>query len=193
MGTRGFVGFVVGGVEKIAYNHWDSYPSGLGDEVLGWLRSAGSEGLPAIREQARALRVVDPQSKPAPEDIERLRPWTDLGVGEQSTADWYCLLRRTQGNPGAMLEAGTIEDGAHFPTDSLFAEWGYIVDFDTAMFEAYEGFQKSAHTEGRFALRTGPDDSNGYFPVKLVAAWPLGSLPSAEEFIAKLEPPDADE
>lgn len=185
MGTRGFVGFVVDGVEKIAYNHWDSYPSGLGEDVRSWLAAADIE---AVREQARVLRVVSPDSKPTAEDIEHLRPYMDLGVGEQSTEDWYCLLRHTQGNPGRMLEAGVVEDASGFPTDSLFAEWGYIVDFDAGVLEAFKGFQKSAHTEGRFATRTGPDDSDGYFPVRLVASWPLSSLPTAEEFISTLEP-----
>lgn len=38
MGTRGFVGFVIDGQEKIGYNHFDSYPDGLGVDVLSWLR-----------------------------------------------------------------------------------------------------------------------------------------------------------
>lgn len=38
MSTRGAVGFHFGGVDKIAYNHWDSYPSGLGHSVLDYLK-----------------------------------------------------------------------------------------------------------------------------------------------------------
>lgn len=38
MSTRGAVGIVKNGVEKIAYNHWDSYPSGVGLEVVEWLK-----------------------------------------------------------------------------------------------------------------------------------------------------------
>lgn len=30
MGTRGFITFVIDGVEKTAYNHFDSYPSNWG-------------------------------------------------------------------------------------------------------------------------------------------------------------------
>ena len=39
MGTRGIVGFVSGGQEKLTYNHSDSYPSGLGVAVLEWAKS----------------------------------------------------------------------------------------------------------------------------------------------------------
>ena len=38
MSTRGAVGFHCGGVDKIAYNRWDSYPSGLGQSVLDYLK-----------------------------------------------------------------------------------------------------------------------------------------------------------
>lgn len=108
------------------------------------------------------------------------------GVGERrDRPDWYQLLRHTQGRPDLILEAGYIEDASQFPTESLFAEWGYIVDLDAKAFEAYKGFQETAHTGGRFASRDGHDD---YYPVQLVASWPLDGLPSADEFIATLDP-----
>lgn len=182
MGTRGFVGFVVDGTEKIAYNHFDSYPSGLGVDMLAWLRKAHIGG---ARRLAGQLRVVDPTSTPTAEDIEKLSAYADKGVGSQQVDDWYVLLRRTQGNPAAMLDAGVIEDAKDFPADSLFAEWGYVVDFDTNVFEAYKGFQAARHDGGRFASREGR--SNGYYPVQLVASWPLDELPSAEEFVSQLE------
>ena len=188
MGTRGFIGFVVDGTEKIAYNHFDSYPSGLGEVVRSWLSSADVD---ATRDLARALRVVDPQSSPTSEDVEALRELTDLNVGRRSVDDWHVLLRHTQGKPGLMLKAGVIEDAKEFPADSLFAEWGYVVDFDTDVFEAYKGFQTAPHAGGRFAGRASEPDSPGYYPVRLVASWPLAELPTAAEFIARLDPEDA--
>ena len=38
MSTRGFVGIRKNGVDKGGYNHYDSYPSGLGNEVLNYLK-----------------------------------------------------------------------------------------------------------------------------------------------------------
>jgi hypothetical protein len=179
MGTRGFVGFVIDGTEKIAYNHFDSYPSGLGIEVLGWLRKAHLGG---ARRLAAALRVVDDSTPPTDEDIEKLGGYLNTSVGGQKERpDWYQLLRGTQGKPAAMLDAGAVLDGSTFPADSLFAEWGYIVDFDAETFEAYEGFQKTPHTKGRFAEQQGRD---GYYPCALVGSWPLSALPTDEEFLA---------
>jgi hypothetical protein len=189
VGTRGFIGFVADGVEKIAYNHWDSYPEGLGADVLRWLRKvAGLDlGVDTLRASVRALRVVDPSSTPTAEDIERLRPFTDLNVSSKSLDDWYCLLRGTQGDPAAMLRAGVIEDAFDFPTDSLFAEWGYVVDLDANVFEVYEGFQHSAHDKGRFAGRTDNRVSDGYYPVALVKSWPLAELPDDDSFAQSFE------
>lgn len=187
MSTRGFVGFVVDGAEKIAYNHFDSYPSALGADVLEWLTKAHLGG---AQRQASALRVVDPQSAPTAEDVERLHGYANTNVGTQRIDEWYVLLRETQGNPAAMLDAGVIEDAHEFPLDSLFAEWGYLVDFDARTFETYRGFQDEAHDKGRFANRTGEHMSNGYHPVALIASWPLDALPTKDEFMAAVDPED---
>ena len=75
MGTRGFTGFVVDGTEKIAYQQFDSYPSGVGVEVLAFLKT-----YPELLAKARDLKVVNENSKPSAADVKALQPWTDLGV-----------------------------------------------------------------------------------------------------------------
>lgn len=185
MSTRGFISLAVNGETKTAYNHNDAYPDGLGLDVLYWL-SGADFNLAAAAEQARALRVVTEADVPTDEDIAHLVPYTDTSVGARSgRPDWYQLLRRTQGDPAAMLAAGVIEDAGDFPADSLFAEWGYVVDFDTQSFEVYEGFQQVRHEAGRFASLK--PCGNGYHPVRLVASWSLASLPTSADFLAACE------
>lgn len=181
MGTRGFVGFVADGVEKIAYNHWDSYPSGLGADTLAWLRFAAQD-VENLRQLVRALRVIDEDSPPPTEDdLKRLAEFADLNVSTRDPREWYVLLRETQGNPANMLLAGVIEDASDFPADSLFAEWGYVVDLDAETFEVYQGFQTAAHNNGRFSGRKTRVHSE-YHPVALVRSWPLSELPSDADF-----------
>lgn len=194
MGTRGFIGFVAGEQEKIAYNHWDSYPSGLGLKVLAFAREAVTR--PDVLGTAiRALRVVDPDSTPTKEDIQRFSQFSwgaaehggsqDLRTGQE----WYDLLHETQGDIAAILEAGVIEDASGFPLDSLFAEWGYIIDTSgDGWLEVYEGFQKLPHDRGRFAARQAISNrsSGPYYPVALRVRWPLTALPSDEEFLNAL-------
>lgn len=182
MGTRGFVGFVADDETKVAYTHWDAYPGGLGVTVLNWLRGGTLE---LIRGDVQKLRVVTGDDVPAAEDVDRLSKFHDPHVGGPSDSPtWYQLLRGTQGNPAAILEAGVLEDASDFPADSLFAEWGFVADFDRNIFEAYEGFQEQPHRKGRFA-RMKPT-SPGYYPVKLRASWPLSALPTEDAFLAEL-------
>jgi hypothetical protein len=193
MGTRGFITFVVDDEEKTAYNHWDSYPGGLGLTMLEWLREATKDPA-ALRQSAAALRVVSPDSTPSEEDIVRLARFGDTSVATGSLRDWYVLLRQAQGQPGLMLEAGVIEDARGFPLDSLFAEWGYVIDLDgDGLFEVYRGFQKQPHDLGRFAARGKPGGDRGYYPCARVARWPLAALPGNDEFLAQLKQGDEDD
>ena len=75
------------------------------------------------------------------------------GAARLRTRNRHRLLRGTQGKPGKILRAGYYEDAKEFPLDSLFCEWGYLVDLDAGTLEVYRGFQKSSPTEGRWAGR----------------------------------------
>lgn len=194
MGTRGFITFVIDGSEKTVYNHFDSYPEGLGADCLRWLRSVLGADVEAVADQARALAPV-PDREPTDAEVDRLRQYINRNVGDQSVRDWYCLLRETQGDPAAILQAGLYEDAGSFPADSLMAEWGYVVDFDTQVFEVYEGFQTAAHSEGRFTSR--PIESYSidtqYYPVRLVASWKFGELPTDDEFLSTFAADDEED
>jgi hypothetical protein len=150
MSTRGLVGFRIDDTLKMAYNHSDSYPGYLGERVLEWLWTAD---LATVREQARALRVVQDGETPAAEDVERLSEWTDTGVASGELDNWYVLLRKTQGRPAEILRAGVTEDGTRYGG----IEWSYLVDLDANVFAVYEG-----------EVAGEPVD-----------AWPLDDLPTA--------------
>jgi hypothetical protein len=176
MGTRGTWGFVIDGRELLAYNHCDSYPEGLGDDVL---KVARSMAVDEMRTAVRALKVVGPDpQEPTAEDIAALARWTNLNVGEKSTSDWYCLTREMQGDVAATMESGYfLAANPGWPADSLFCEWGYVIDLDAGSFEVYRGFQTEAHSVGRFAERTS-DGKDGYAPIRLIATYPLADLPA---------------
>jgi hypothetical protein len=197
MGTRGVIGFVVDGQEKLTYNHFDSYPSGVGYEVLNWLRTLSGSKLDEVWDKAKALTLVNADDKPTPGQIEALKTYADQGVSTNQLDDWYVLLRQAQGSLGAFLDAGYAPDSHEFPLDSLFCEWAYVIDFDQIVFEVYKGFQKVQPTEGRWkdAERLpnhrgdGPSD---YWPVQRVGVWSLERLPDDAEFLALDAPSDLD-
>lgn len=194
MSTRGAIGFVIDGDEKLTYNHSDSYPSYLGVRVLDFCRKANwSE----VREQAARILLVDENKPPTPADVKALvaAGATNLNVSEQSLDDWYCLMREAQGELGEYLKLGLMPDGNSFPLDSLFCEYAYVIDLDANMLEVYKGFQHEPHDAGRFSDREpsglGADSSSGgdtYYPVAMVAAYSLTELPDDAAFLATVEP-----
>lgn len=189
MGTRGFLGFVANDHETIAYNHCDSYPDALGLTVLNYARSI--EDLDAAKQQAAVIVHVSDEVPPTDEQIEALRPYMNTSVGwKMPRPDWYQLLRESQGDPAAMLAAGHVEHKPEWPADSLFCEWGYLIDFDRGVLQVYRGFQTSPHTTGRFHDRKTSDGSSGYGPVRLIATYALDSLPDDAAFIHATDPSD---
>jgi hypothetical protein len=190
MSTRGIYGFVLNGQEKLTYNHSDSYPEWLGNETLNFL-NRDNLSLETLAEKVENLKLVIDDEKPTEEEIEKLKEYANIDVGLGSTEDWYCLLRECQGDWDKTLESGYIIDSHDFAQDSLFCEWGYVVNLDTGFLEVYEGFQKEPHSEGRFADRVNPEAAAaGYYPIKLVAAFSLRELPITEEFLASCHSDD---
>lgn len=175
MSTRGLWGFTLDGITKVTYNHFDSYPGGLGRDLAKsvdyWPRF--TNGSNALREKVRKLRMVSESAKPSTEDIERLSKFADTNVSTGSLEEWYVLLHDTQGDLEATLQSGYMIDSFAFGFDSLFCEWGYVIDLDRNEFVVYEGFQNSTTDKGLWA--NGQID-NGYGPIAHVATFPLIGL-----------------
>jgi hypothetical protein len=196
MSTRGFVGFIIDDTEKITYNHYDSYPSGIGVDVLSWLRlvSATPGSYALLKEQVRELEVVTDDTPITPDHLLNLARYTDThvgsqGVGNEVVHDWYQLLHKTQGSPADIIESGYVLDDHKFPLSGLFCEWGYLVNFDDDTFEVYRGFYNTPPATGRWAGREDKTTvmSTDYYPVHLLAKWSIYDLPKPDEFIACLE------
>lgn len=198
MSTRGIIGFRIDGADKITYNHSDSYPSWMGEHLVAFVsgRFAGDGGLDQLKADVRALRMVDGESAPTAADVERYsavgaRTLGDTNYGKKygpggcqintgKFDNWYNLLYNTHGDLAAILAVGVMEDGHNFVRDSLFCEWGWIINLDDGVLEVYRGFQKRKHRKGRYA---GPAQKRAYkgaetyYPIALVATFPLDALP----------------
>jgi len=180
MSTRGTWGFVLDGTEYLSYNHSDSYPSGLGVDILAWARQADWS---KVREQVAALTLVEDDAEPTAEQAAA----TGLTPEHVSTGrDWYSLLRSTQGDPQATLDLGIMTDGHEFPLDSLFCEWAYVIDLDAETLEVYQGFQKTLPDAGRWAGREEEAQAE-YKAIQRREAYPLSDLPSEEVFLERHE------
>ena len=195
MGTRGLLAFAHDGEIKAAYNHFDSYPSGLGADVAKFIRSLdtseiGEDGgnYPEVKERFKRLVAVSEDEKPTEDQKLALLKYYDPRVSTGQTDEWYALLRDTQGNPQAFLDAGFYIDAVEFAQDSLFCEWGYVIDLDAEVVEIYKGFQTSPHSQGRFA--TGDEDGNeistgrSYYPIRLVHTVSFETLQTRPDYFS---------
>ena len=176
MGTRGLYGFRKNATDKTTYNHFDSYPSGLGSDVLKFIRNHSNA---MMNEFYDRIIMVDEQGKPTAEEIERCiaNKAVNLSVSNQSYDDWYCLLRNVQGDLEALCqwEFPYMTDCSDFIKDSLFCEYAYIINLDNNMLEFYQGFQSKPQEGNRYGM----EESRGYYPCKLVAEIPLARIKDA--------------
>jgi hypothetical protein len=170
--TRGFVTLVIDGREKTVFNHYDSYPDGLGESVLAWLRDGAVNFPDLLIERARALQMLP-------------RSTEDEVAHAQTEVDARRAVYNLD-NLAHLLEVGVAVDDSAFPLESFWAEWGYVIDLDAQRLEVYRGFQTAPHASGRFADRmlAQPHRVLGklYYPVALVTGWPFSALPTNDEF-----------
>jgi len=171
MSTRAVLGFCIDGEEKIGFNAVNSYPAGLGTEILAWLRSADLE---EIKEKARNLQLVSSETTPTLGEIAQYKNFATSRITGGSPSDWYVLLRELQGDLEATLEAGVILDG----TGALEAShYGYVIDFDINAFEVY-GVSHEPNKYGRFPRRKLAGIKGKFiYPLSLLASYSLNDLP----------------
>lgn len=143
MGTRGAIGFRFRGQDKVTYNHFDSYPTGIGEDVFKVARDFDDEQLAGAFQR---IVLVNEDEPPTPELIERYAPLFYGGnVSRQTPEEWYSLLRNAQGHLDVFVK-GDLDhmiDSHEFLTDGLFCEWAYIINLDERVVEVYRGFYKT--------------------------------------------------
>ena len=140
MGTRGLYGFRKNGVDKTTYNHFDSYPDGLGADVINFIKKHSIDELKQFYDR---IQMVQKLATPTKEEIKTCvdAGLCDLSVSKQSTNDWYCLLRNVQGDLEALYNSPVayMIDNSDFIKDSLFCEYAYIINLDINALEFYVG------------------------------------------------------
>ncbi len=179
MSTRGAWGFRKDGVDKVTYNHSDSYPEWLGLRMAEFLKTVTVKQLLKI---ADGITMVDSQSTPTQEQIDivtkKFPLMANLGVGNQRVDDWYCLLRSIQ-QDFEMYKQGFpfMIDSSGFLTDSLFCEYAYIINLDDNVLEFHVGFNHNPKASGRYASQCGDPDSGcggkPYYGVALLGTYSL--------------------
>jgi len=193
MSTRGSYGVRIDGKDKLAFNHWDSYPGSLGAELVSAFQRALKEyGVEELADLARHLRLIAEDKPVTEEEYDKYCEMLDTRQEYASGMQWYALAQEVQGKLIINLRAGVMLSSPEFILDSLFCEWAYIFNFDEGVFEVYKGFQEEPHTHGRFSHmfkeyrhRNGKPDVKQFHPCALIKAYPFHEIP--DDWVAQIE------
>jgi len=192
MGTRNVTYVQLDGEYKVAqYCQWDGYPTGQGKTIVDFLENVMDREI--FEKKLRALvHITDKQVE------KKLKEEFNVAFGSngipvkiydkfserypQLSIDTGAdILKIIQEKPEGLEIVLDLE----FANNSLYCEWAYVIDLDKDQFEIYTGFNKVPLPEGeRFKSKSA--NSDGYYPVKLVATYPLGNLPT-EQHLETLE------
>ena len=138
MGTRGTITIIFNGKKFTVYNHYDSYPMGLGIHLINELiELLKTYTIHELIVKFNEIKVID-EDEPTSLDITKLQKFTNLTVSTQSTTDWYCLLHKCQGSIAKILESGyALQYDGH-------DEYNYIINFDDNNFLCKEAGWKTS-------------------------------------------------
>jgi len=202
MGTRHLTCVKHDGKYKVAqYGQWDGYPSGQGVDALTFLRDEFKRD--KFIERLNACRFC------TPEELKAF--WTAAGADDSGWCNMETASKFEAEHPQLYRDMGAgvlkfiqdsegevlLKDELPFAADGLFCEWVWVVDLDANTFGGYKGFNKAplADTE-RFAFlneqarKAKEEGDDAYYPPPLEHEWPLDALPSVEEFLKTMEPPE---
>lgn len=183
MGTRGIYGFRKNKKDKTSYNHYDSYPSYLGEQMFDYIKKHSIEEMNDLYDR---LMLVDENKKISElteeekNGLEILFSYNDKN--ELIDEDMYSLLRNFQGDLEKYDRYHTVNimcDSKDFIKNSLFCEYGYIINLDTNELEVFEGFQKKPQKTNRY----GCECNKGYYPCKIIKKIKIEDIQNSDKLL----------
>lgn len=190
MGTRGAYGFRIDGQDKLTYNHFASYPDGLGEVIVQFCNTLNEEMLKTLKKKVKALKLVSEDGKATKAQVKKYEKFADTGVSTGNVQEWYVLMRNLQfGEILPHILVGEVQhmiDSNEFILDSLFCEYAYILDLDNDVLEMYKGFQETPDPNNRYGQK-GRSSYSGtcYYPCKKICEFPILQIPPDWEDLYK--------
>lgn len=168
MSTRGVVGFRKDGQDKIMYNGSDSCPSYCGANVIRAIQEHSNEEFSRLFDQILLVKYGTPIAE---RDI---------------TPDFNELINNPRNTFHNDNYTCIIIDHHIFLQDSLYCEWGYIINLDENCLELWRGFQTKPQ-QNRYKLtkqqaREFEDDkkTHSYYNCAIIAKWDLDAIRESE-------------
>lgn len=151
MGTRGVYGFRTFGQHKLTYAHDSSNPKSLGVRIAEFIRATPQAQLSPL---AQAIELVEEHTPATEAQVAECEHYANTRCGSQQFNDWYCLLRKTQGDLSAYAQGlRYMIDSSKYVKAASDCEWLYVLDVDADALEVY-----SCYYAGEPVRDSGADD-----------------------------------
>ena len=169
MGTRNLIMVKSDGKYKIAqYSAWDGYPEGNGFDVVEFINN------PQFDKDLFKTKV------------DNLTEWTQEEIESipQSIIS-YELYPELSSDTGTEVLKLIYEDKVkkviskiHFASDSLFCEWGWLINLDTNFLDCFIGFQTEPLSENQpfYDIQHKMTEDDEYYPIQLICSIPFNEL-----------------
>ena len=170
------------------YNHFDSYPDGLGANVIEFIKSTSIDEMKAIAKRLVLVKDDDVCPKALRSQYKKT---LNTGVGGSGGDKWYNYLRGAQGELSFYKDKKFkhMIDYASFLESSLFCEYAYIINLDTNKLEFYVGFNHNPKAAGRYANAETHGVETKYYGVVLAQEFALQTVAStpANKILKRME------
>lgn len=172
------IAMVANGVTKTFYVDDQSEPDFLGWDMLALLKPVISG---SGTEASTKAQVVALQALPGRQITQAEFDAWKVGHPTITTiAQFYTQLASIQGDVAAMLNFGIYQDYVTFTSDPGYQllDWGYLIDFDTRVFEVYRGAQVKAPTRGRLVgvARSPNINFKQSYPLQMTASFTFAQV-----------------
>lgn len=171
MSTRGLTGVTVKNKHYFSYNHSDSYPYFMLQEMAKLVVFLNNNNLlPTLGEKVAKLKEVESEALCTSKELKKYTKYSGKLSGHQKK-EYYNLLYKLQGAEWIKQTAlGNLDifiDSNDFIKYSLYCEWAYILNLDTNQLEIYEGKQTKPDIKNKFGVSSiGFDKDTKYYPTR---------------------------
>lgn len=144
MSTRGYIALVKQGKVKGIYNHYDSYLSNLGKNVINTIKSIDpDERINILNTVFDNIILVNSKDIPNQEQIKYMND-NDFH-GDSDSNDWRSFLYELEGDLQSYIDGFVyMIDYSHYYEDK-YCDYRYIIDLDSNKFKIYH-FDKLKYT-----------------------------------------------
>lgn len=180
MATRGIYGFRKNNYDKLNYNHFNSFPSGLGVDIVFFIKSHSLEEINKLCDELIPLPYDTYFEELSPEQKNMMIEFAKEQHEDFEGKKLSYMLAPFEGNLEAYYDYPQVRlmrDDKEFIKNSLSCEWGYIINLDNNTLEIWQGFQSEPDITNRYGVEIYYQyETSNYYPCKLIKEYKLENI-----------------